>query len=53
MQRSRVLAAMVAVVGEHGYQAASVEAVVKRARVSRRTFYELFDSIEGDHRRGV
>jgi AcrR family transcriptional regulator len=45
-QRARVLAAMVAVVGERGYKAASVEAVLKRARISRRTFYELFDSIE-------
>ena len=46
MQRARILAAMVAVVGERGYKAASVEAVVKRARVSRRTFYSLFESIE-------
>jgi AcrR family transcriptional regulator len=46
IQRARVLAAMVAIVGEHGYKAASVEAVVKRARVSRRTFYALFESIE-------
>jgi AcrR family transcriptional regulator len=46
IQRARVLAAMVDVVGEQGYKAASVEAVVKRARVSRRTFYALFDSIE-------
>lgn len=37
---------MVAIVGEHGYAAASVDALVKRAKVSRRTFYELFDSVE-------
>ena len=45
-QRARVIAALVEVVAEHGYRATSVEAVIKRARVSRRTFYESFDSIE-------
>ena len=45
-QRERVIAALVNVVAERGYRAASVEAVIGRARVSRRTFYELFGSIE-------
>jgi AcrR family transcriptional regulator len=45
-QRARVLDAMVAVAGEQGFGSASVETVVKRARVSRRTFYEQFDSLE-------
>jgi AcrR family transcriptional regulator len=45
-QRERVIAALVDVVAERGYRAASVEAVIGRARVSRRTFYELFGSIE-------
>ncbi len=45
-QRTRVLEAMIAVAGEDGFRGASVEVVIRRARVSRRTFYELFDSIE-------
>jgi AcrR family transcriptional regulator len=45
-QRRRVLDAMTSLAGEQGYAAASVALVIKRARVSRRTFYELFDSIE-------
>jgi hypothetical protein len=35
---------MIAVVGERGYEAASVALVIRHARVSRRMFYELFDS---------
>jgi AcrR family transcriptional regulator len=42
IQRSRVLAAMCEVVGEHGAGGATVSHVVARAGVSRRTFYELF-----------
>jgi AcrR family transcriptional regulator len=41
-RRDRVLAAIVQVVAERGYAAASVGLVVERAGVSRRTFYELF-----------
>jgi AcrR family transcriptional regulator len=42
LQRSRLLAAVVAVVDELGYAGASVAHVTAGARVSRRTFYELF-----------
>jgi|GEM_PF-308226 len=41
-QRERILQAVVEVVAEHGVAGASVGLVVKRAKVSRRTFYELF-----------
>ncbi len=37
---------MVSLVGERGYGSVSVEAVSRRAHVSRRTFYALFDSVE-------
>jgi len=46
MQRSRLLGAAVAVVDELGYARTSVAHVTSRARVSRRTFYELFDNRE-------
>jgi AcrR family transcriptional regulator len=46
MQRARLLAAAVEVVGELGYEGMSVARVTTRARVSRRTFYELFASRE-------
>ena len=42
-QRQRLLAAMLACVGEHGYAATNVPQVVARARVSRNAFYELFE----------
>src|SRR3954449_6066659 len=42
-QRERLLAAMLESVGEHGYAATTVPAVVAGARVSRNAFYELFD----------
>lgn len=42
VQRERLFAAMVAVVAEEGYPAASVERVCSRAGVSRRSFYHLF-----------
>lgn len=42
IQRQRLLAAAVAVVDEFGYAQATVAHVTDRARVSRRTFYELF-----------
>lgn len=42
-QRERLLRAMLELVGEHGYAATTVPAVVAAARVSRNSFYELFD----------
>jgi AcrR family transcriptional regulator len=45
-QRARLLDAMVRVVGEQGYPAATVADAVRAARVSRGTFYALFDSKE-------
>ncbi len=47
IQRGRLLAAAVEVIEEHGYTQATVAQITSRARVSRRTFYELFDSCEG------
>jgi AcrR family transcriptional regulator len=41
-QRSRLLAAAVLVVGEDGYAGMTVSAVIRRAGVSRKTFYEFF-----------
>jgi AcrR family transcriptional regulator len=46
LQRSRLVNAAVAVASEHGYGEISATAVVARAGVSRKTFYELFDSCE-------
>jgi AcrR family transcriptional regulator/DNA-binding MarR family transcriptional regulator len=43
IQRSRLLGAMVEVVGERGASGVSVAHVVARAGISRRTFYELFE----------
>ncbi len=45
-QRARLLEAMTRVVGEKGYAAATVADAVREARVSRGTFYALFDSKE-------
>jgi AcrR family transcriptional regulator len=45
-QRARLLDAMTVVVGEKGYAAATVADAVRVARVSRGTFYALFDSKE-------
>ncbi len=42
-QRGRVMQAMLHVVARDGYEAATVAAVVRAARVSRKAFYELFD----------
>jgi AcrR family transcriptional regulator/DNA-binding MarR family transcriptional regulator len=47
IQRARLLTAAVGVFDESGYVDASVERIVTRARVSRRTFYELFENREG------
>jgi AcrR family transcriptional regulator/DNA-binding MarR family transcriptional regulator len=46
IQRSRLLAAAVAAVDELGYAGTTVSDVTSRARVSRRTFYELFSNRE-------
>jgi AcrR family transcriptional regulator len=46
MQRTRLLAAAVASIAELGYGGASVAHITSRARVSRRTFYDLFASRE-------
>jgi AcrR family transcriptional regulator len=45
-QRARLLEAMVRAVAEKGYEAATVADAVRMARVSRGTFYELFESKE-------
>lgn len=42
MQRARLVAAVVDAVCEVGYANVTVEHVISRARVSRRTFYQLF-----------
>jgi AcrR family transcriptional regulator len=46
IQRSRLLVAAVGVVDEFGYDGVSVTRITERARVSRRTFYELFENRE-------
>lgn len=45
-QRAKLLDAMVRAVAEKGYEAATVADAVRLARVSRSTFYELFESKE-------
>lgn len=45
-QRDRLLEAMARVSAAKGYQASSVADVIKRAGVSRATFYEMFDDKE-------
>jgi AcrR family transcriptional regulator len=42
-QRDRLLRAMIGLVGEHGYADTSVPMVVSAARVSRSSFYAIFD----------
>jgi AcrR family transcriptional regulator len=46
MQRSRLLAAAVGAIEEHGYAQTTVAQITARSRVSRRTFYELFEDRE-------
>jgi AcrR family transcriptional regulator len=43
-QRARIIAATIAVAGEHDVAGVTVSRVIRQARLSRRTFYELFDS---------
>lgn len=45
-QRERILASMAEVVAKRGYQGTTVEHIVKRAGVSRATFYEKFQNRE-------
>ena len=45
-RRARVLRAAVVEAGEHGYASLTVGHIAARARVSRRTFYEMFDDRE-------
>ncbi len=42
LQRSRIIAAVIATVEAGGYLSLTVEKVITRARVSRKTFYEVF-----------
>jgi AcrR family transcriptional regulator len=46
LQRSRLIAAAIRAVAEVGYTATTVAQITGRARVSRRTFYELFPNQE-------
>ena len=46
IQRSRLFAATVAVVDRYGYSDATVSHITQCARISRRTFYELFENRE-------
>jgi AcrR family transcriptional regulator len=46
IQRARLLAAAVRVVEDRGYANTTVAHITRRARVSRRTFYELFANRE-------
>jgi AcrR family transcriptional regulator len=46
MQRSRLLVAAIATIDELGYEGASVAQITGRARISRRTFYDIFDNRE-------
>ena len=46
MQRSRLLVGAVGAIEEHGYAGLTVAQITARARVSRRTFYELFEDRE-------
>jgi AcrR family transcriptional regulator len=45
-QRERILAATIAVVGARGYRAATVDHIVKAAKVGYVAFYELFEGKE-------
>jgi AcrR family transcriptional regulator len=46
IQRSRLLAGALAAIEEHGYPATTVAQITARSRISRRTFYELFENCE-------
>lgn len=44
--RDRILAAMAEIVAKRGYQGTTIEHIVKRAGLSRATFYESFENRE-------
>jgi AcrR family transcriptional regulator/DNA-binding MarR family transcriptional regulator len=46
IQRERILSAAAEVVGDLGYSGSTVSGIVARARVSRKTFYDIFTSWE-------
>jgi AcrR family transcriptional regulator len=46
VQRARILTAAAQVLGTHGYQGLSPARITSLARVSRRTFYDLFENRE-------
>ena len=46
IQRGRIIAATVEAAAEVGYQGLSVAAIISRARLSRKTFYESFSDRE-------
>jgi AcrR family transcriptional regulator len=46
VQRVRIIAGAVEAVAESGYAGLTVAAVIGRAKISRRTFYELFEDRE-------
>jgi AcrR family transcriptional regulator len=46
MQRSRLLAGALGALDEHGYAHTTVQQIIARARISRRTFYEQFENRE-------
>jgi AcrR family transcriptional regulator len=46
VQRARIVAGATEAVAELGYGGLTVAAIIARARVSRRTFYEIFDDRE-------
>jgi AcrR family transcriptional regulator len=46
LQRARLLAAAIEVLAERGYAQLTVAAVISRARVSRKTFYDIFRNCE-------
>lgn len=46
-QRRRILEATADLVAEHGYQGATIETIVRQAKVGYATFYKNFDDKEG------
>jgi AcrR family transcriptional regulator len=46
IQRTRILAAAINVIGDMGYARLTVAAVISHARVSRKTFYDVFEDRE-------
>lgn len=46
IQRARILTAATVAVEEEGYAVLTVTKIVERARISRKTFYEIFDDVE-------